>query len=43
MKLLLVTQKQVSPGKASCALWAFERLFFGMGPLVTFQMFQSGK
>lgn len=43
MKLLLMSQQQVPPSKASCTFWALEWFLFGVGTLVTFQMFQSGK
>lgn len=43
VKLLLVAQEQISPGKASCAFGALERFLFSVGTFVTFQVFQSGK
>lgn len=38
MQLLLMAQKEVAARKASCTLWAFERLLFGMRSLVTLEM-----
>lgn len=43
VKLLLVSQEQISPSKASCAFRALERFLLGVGTFMTFQMFQSGK
>ena len=43
VQLLLVSQKQIPSGKASRALWTFERLLFGVRALVTLQVLQAGK
>lgn len=43
VELLLVTQEQVSSSEASRAFWTLEGFLFGVGALVTFQVFQSGK
>jgi hypothetical protein len=43
VQLLLVSQEQVAPREASRALWAFERLLFGMRALVPLQMLEACK
>jgi hypothetical protein len=43
MQLLLVAQKQIPARKASCALWALERLLFCVRSFMALQMLQSGK
>ena len=43
MQLLLMAQKQVSPGEAARALWAFEGLLLGVGALMALQMLQTGE
>ena len=43
MKLLLMSQQQISPCKASGAFRAFKGLFLGVRSFVTFQMLESSK
>lgn len=43
MKLLLMPQKQITSGKASCTFRALERLLFCVRPLMPLQMFQSSE
>ena len=43
VKFLLMTQQEISASKASCALWAFERLLVGVRALVTFQVLETGE
>lgn len=39
MQLLLMPQQQISPRKASRALWTLKGLFLGVRPLVSLEMF----
>lgn len=43
MKLLLVSQQEVPPGKTSRAFWTLKRLFFGMRSFVPLQVLESRK
>jgi hypothetical protein len=43
VKLLLVTQQQIAAGEASFAFGTLEGFFFGVGALVSLEMFQSGE
>jgi hypothetical protein len=39
MEFLLVAEEKIASSETSIALRAFERLLFGMGPLMAFQVF----
>jgi hypothetical protein len=43
VQLLLVSQEEVAAGKASCAVWALERLLLGVRALMALEMLESGK
>ena len=43
VKLLLVSEKQVTPGKTAFTYGALERLFLGVRALVAFEMLEPGK
>ena len=43
MKLLLVPEEQVPPGKTSRTFWAFEWFLLGMRPFMTLEMLEASK